>query len=140
MIRVTIITATAMIVMKIITIIIGSKIVFVNQVLITICRSQVETVNQNALSDTVFNVQSSWCHRLQSASPIVFSLKMVWWISFVNECNRDIFQKTMMSLFRKMLEKVLLHTCAILLIFRAIVLAIVLSVPKFPDCLFNILF
>ena len=129
-----------MIVMKIITIIIGSKIVSVNQVLITIRRSQVVRVNQNALSDTVFNVQFSWCHHLLSASPIVFSLKMVWWISFVNECNRDIFQKTMMSLFRKMLEKVLLHTCAILLIFTAIVLAIVLSVPKFPDCLFNILF
>ena len=61
--------ATAMIVMKIVTIIIGTKIISVNQVLITIHR--------NALSDTVFNVQCPWHPWLQSASPIVFSLKMV---------------------------------------------------------------
>ena len=47
-----------MIVTKIVTIIIGTKIVSVNQVLITIRTNPVIRVKQNAISDTVFNVQS----------------------------------------------------------------------------------
>ena len=60
--------------MKVITIIIGTKIVPVNQFLITIHTNSVVRTKQNAISDTVFNVQSPWHHCLQSTSPIVFSL------------------------------------------------------------------
>ena len=60
--------------MKVITIIIGIKIVPVNQFLITIHTNSVVRTKQNAISDTVFNVQSPWHHCLQSTSPIVFSL------------------------------------------------------------------
>ena len=51
--------ATAMIVMKIVTIIIGTKIVSLNEVLITILTNRVEGIKQNAMLDTIFNVQSS---------------------------------------------------------------------------------
>ena len=67
-------TATTMIEMKEETIIIGTKIVSVNQVLITIRLNPVARIKQNAISDTVFNVQSPWHHCLQSTSPIIFSL------------------------------------------------------------------
>ena len=67
-------TATAMIEMNIETIIIGTKIVYVNQVLITIRLNLVARIKQNAISDTVFNIQSPWRHCLQSTSPKVFSL------------------------------------------------------------------
>ena len=67
-------TATTMIEMKVETIIIGTKIVSVNQVLITIRLNPVARIKQNAISDTVFNVQSPWHHCLQSTSPIIFSL------------------------------------------------------------------
>ena len=66
--------ATAVIVMKVETIIIGTKIVSVNQVLTTIRLNPVEKIKQNAISDTVFNVQSPWCRCLQSTSPVIFSL------------------------------------------------------------------
>ena len=55
-------TATAMIEMKAETIIIGAKMVSVNQVFITIRLNLVATIKQNALSDTLFNVQSPWHH------------------------------------------------------------------------------
>ena len=67
-------TATTMIEMKVETIIIGTKIVSVNQVHITIRLSPVARIKQNAISDTVFNVQSPWCYCLQSTSPMIFSL------------------------------------------------------------------
>ena len=67
-------TATIMIEMKVQTIIIGTKIVSVNQVLITIRLNPVARIKQNAISDTVFNVQSPWRRCLQSTSPIIFSL------------------------------------------------------------------
>ena len=67
-------TATIMIEMKVQTIIIGTKIVSVNQVLITIRLNPVARIKQNAISDTVFNVQSPWCRCLQSTSPVIFSL------------------------------------------------------------------
>ena len=67
-------TATAMIEMKAETIIIGAKMVSVNQVLITIRLNLVATIKQNALSDTLFNVQSTWHHCRKSTSPIIFSL------------------------------------------------------------------
>ena len=67
-------TATAMIEMNIETIIIGTKIVSVNQVLITIRLNPVARIKQNAISDTVFNVEYPWHHCLQSTSPIIFSL------------------------------------------------------------------
>ena len=63
-----------MIEMKVETIIIGTKIVFVNQVLITVGLNPVARINQNAISYAVFNVQSPWHHCLQSTSPIIFSL------------------------------------------------------------------
>ena len=63
--------ATAMIVIKVVAIIIGTKKVSVNQVLITIHINPVVRIKQNAISGTVFNVQSPWCHR---TSPEVFSL------------------------------------------------------------------
>ena len=66
--------ATTMMEMKEETIIIGTKIVSVNQVLITSCLNPVARTKQNTISDTIFNVQSQWCHCLQSISPIVFSL------------------------------------------------------------------
>ena len=66
--------ATAVIVMKVETIIIGTKIVSVNQVLTTIRLNPVEKIKQNAISDTVFNVQSPWCHCLQSTSPIYINI------------------------------------------------------------------
>ena len=66
-------TATTMIEMKVETIIIGTKIVSVNQVLITIRLNPVARIKQNAISDTVLNVQSPGHHCLQSTSPIVFS-------------------------------------------------------------------
>ena len=88
-----------MIVMKVVTIIV-TKIVYINQVLITIHINPVARIKQSAISETVFNVRSPWRHRLQSTSPIVFSMWTVWWVSFVNQCNRDIFQKTMVSLLR----------------------------------------
>ena len=50
-------TATAMIVMKVETIIIGKKVVSVNQVLITIRLNPVLRIKQTAISDTAFNVQ-----------------------------------------------------------------------------------
>ena len=49
-------TATAMIVMKVETIIIGNKIVFVNQVPITIRLNPVIRIKGNPISDTAFNV------------------------------------------------------------------------------------
>ena len=55
-------TATAMIVMKVETIIIGKKIVSVNQVLITIRLNPVLRIKQTAISDTAFNVQSPFRH------------------------------------------------------------------------------
>ena len=68
-------TAATMIEMKVETIIIiGTKIVSVNQVHITIRLNPVARIRQNSISDTVFNVQSPWCHCLESTSPIVFSL------------------------------------------------------------------
>ena len=67
-------TATTMIEMKIETTIIGTKIVSVNQVLITIHLNPVVRIKQNALSDTAFNVQTPWHHCLQSTSPIIFFL------------------------------------------------------------------
>ena len=67
-------TATTIIEMKVETIIIGTKIVSINQVLITIRLNPVVRIKQNAISDTVFNVQSPWYHCLQSTSLIVFSL------------------------------------------------------------------
>ena len=48
--------ATAMIVMKVETIIIGNEIVFVNQVLIKIRLNPVIRIKQHAISDTAFNV------------------------------------------------------------------------------------
>ena len=48
-------TATAMIVMKVETII-GNKIVFVNQVPITIRLNPVIRIKENPISDTAFNV------------------------------------------------------------------------------------
>ena len=68
-------TATTMIEMKVETIIIGTKIVTVNQVLMTICLNPVARIKQNTISDTLFNVQSPWCHCLKSISPIIFSVK-----------------------------------------------------------------
>ena len=59
---------------------------------------------------------------------------------FCQSSNRNTFQKTMVSLLRKMLKKVLLHTCAILLIIMTIVLVITLSAPKFVKCMPNKLF
>ena len=67
-------TATAVIVMKVEAIIIGTKIVSVNQVLCTIRLNPMVRIKQNAISDTAFNIQSSWRHCLQSTSRIVFSL------------------------------------------------------------------
>ena len=49
-------TATTMIEMKVETIIIGTKIASVNQVLITIRLNPVARIKQNAISDTVFHV------------------------------------------------------------------------------------
>ena len=57
-------TATKMIEMKVETIIIDTKIVSVNQVLVTIRLNPVAKIKQNAISDTVFNVQSTWRHCL----------------------------------------------------------------------------
>ena len=51
-------TATAMIVMKVDIIIIGTKIVCVNRVLITIRLNPGARITQNAILDRVFNVQS----------------------------------------------------------------------------------
>ena len=68
-------TATTMIEMKVETIIIGTKIVTVNQVLITIRLNPVARIKQNTISDTAFNVQSPWHHCLKSTSPIIFSVK-----------------------------------------------------------------
>ena len=67
-------TATTMIEIKVETIIIGTKIVSVNQVLTTILLNPVARIKQNAISDTVFNVQSPWHHCLQSTYPVIFSL------------------------------------------------------------------
>ena len=67
-------TATTMIEMKVETIIIGTKIVSVNQVLITIRLNLVARIKQNTISDTVINVPSPWRHCLKSTSPIIFSL------------------------------------------------------------------
>ena len=64
-------TAAKLIEMKVETIIIGTKIISVNQFLTTIGLSPVARIKQNAISDTVFNVQSPWCH---GTSPEVFSL------------------------------------------------------------------
>ena len=61
--------------MKVVTIIIGIKIVSVNQVLITVRINPVVRIKQNVISDTVFNFQSPWPHCLQSTSPIVFLCK-----------------------------------------------------------------
>ena len=66
-------TTTTMIVMKIVTTIVGIKFIFINQVLITIRTSLVVRIKQNAISDTVLNIQSLWRHCFQSTSPIVFS-------------------------------------------------------------------
>ena len=63
-----------MIVMKVGTLIIGTKIVSVNQVLITIHTNPVVRITQNAISDTVFNIQSPWHYCLQNTSPIILSL------------------------------------------------------------------
>ena len=63
-----------MIVMKVVAIIIGTKIVSVNQVLIPIRTNPVVRIKQNAISETVFNIQSPCRHCLQSTSPIFFSL------------------------------------------------------------------
>ena len=63
-----------MIVMKIGTLIIGSKIISVNQVLITISTNPAVRIKQNAISDTGFNVQSPWRHCLQDTFPLIFSL------------------------------------------------------------------
>ena len=46
-----------MIVMKVGTLIIGTKIVSVNQVFIIIGKNPVVRIKQNAISDTVLNVQ-----------------------------------------------------------------------------------
>ena len=46
-----------MIVMEIVTIIIGTKVVSISQVFITIRTNPVVRIKQNATSDTVFNVQ-----------------------------------------------------------------------------------
>ena len=67
-------TATTVIEMKVEKIIIGTKIISINQVLITIRLNPVARIKQHAISDTVFNIQSPWCHCLQSISPIIFSL------------------------------------------------------------------
>ena len=53
-------TGTAMIVMKIGTLIIGTKIVSVNQVLITIRVNPVVRIKQNAISHSIFNIQFPW--------------------------------------------------------------------------------
>ena len=63
-----------MIVMKVGTLISGTKIVSINQVLITIRKNPIVRIKQNAISDTVFNVQSPWRHCLQNTSPIILSL------------------------------------------------------------------
>ena len=63
-----------MIVMKIVIIIIGTKIVSINQVLIRIRTNPVIRIKQIAILGTVFNVQSPMHHCLQNTSPIVFSL------------------------------------------------------------------
>ena len=63
-----------MIMMKVGTLIISTKIVSVNQVLITIRTNPVVRIKQNAISDTVFNVQPPWRHCLQNTSLIIFSL------------------------------------------------------------------
>ena len=62
-----------MIVMKVVTII-ATKIVYINQVLITIRINPVARTKQSTISDTVFNVRSPWRHSLQSTSPILFSM------------------------------------------------------------------
>ena len=51
-------TATAMIVTKVETIRIGTKVVSVNHILITIHLNPVVRIKQNAISNTVFNVES----------------------------------------------------------------------------------
>ena len=60
--------------MEIVTIIIGTKVVSISQVFITIRTYPVVRIKQNATSDTVFNVQVPWGHCLQSTSPAVFPL------------------------------------------------------------------
>ena len=67
-------TGTVMIGMKIGTLVIGTKIVSVNQVPITINANLVVRIKQNAISDTVLNIQSLWRHCLQNTIPIIFSL------------------------------------------------------------------
>ena len=57
-----------------VAIIISTKIVFVNQVLITIRTNPVVRIMRNVISDTVFNVQSPCGHCLQNTSPMDFSL------------------------------------------------------------------
>ena len=66
-----------MIAMKVVTVIIGNKIVFVNQVLTTIRTKPVVRIKQNTISETIFNVQSPWRHSLQSTSSKFFSLQRV---------------------------------------------------------------
>ena len=67
-------TTTAMVVMKVETIIMGNKIVSVNQVLIIIRLNPVVRIKQNAISDTALNFRYPWRYCLQSTSPIVSSL------------------------------------------------------------------
>ena len=58
-----------------VAIITSTKIVFVNQVLITIRTNPVVRIMRNVISDTFFNVQSPWRYCLLNTSPIVFSLQ-----------------------------------------------------------------
>ena len=74
---------------------------------IIIITDPVVAIKCNATSD--FNIQSLWCHCLDIISPIIFLLEKVWQNRFVNQCNREIVRKAVMSLIRKMLTKMLLH-------------------------------
>ena len=96
-----------MIVMTIGTIIIGTKIVSINQVLIATRTNPVVRITQNAISDTVFNVQSLWRHCLQNTSPIVFHCRGVSFSSLlVTRCK----------ITRYSLQNLLVTRCKILLL------------------------
>ena len=124
-----------MLIMKKVIIIIVPNFFSVNQFLIAIRPNPVVRIKQNAISDTVFNVQSPWHHFLQvlfqqfsfskGFDESALTIKETFYRNFVPP--------------QKKLKKVLLHTCAILFITTTIAFVIVPSVPKLLDRLTNML-
>ena len=65
-------------------------------------------INIDSLN-TAFNIESQRCHCVYDIFPIIFFFQKFWKVCFIYECDRDVFQETVIKFLIKLLEKMLLY-------------------------------